>query len=566
MKHENDRIQALLAAICVAVCFIVGLAQQGGWHDTPEFASVGRLMTTSHSPGHPLYTILSSGWVNLLPFGSVAFRSIVFSGFCCVASYVILLCCVSALKLRLQLGLIWLAAGILAPPIFIQAVRPEVYALALFLVAIAILFWVLWWQTNDRRYAIALGFAIGLGGTNHSYIALISLPLILVSFLHRRIPFNTLVLSGLSGMLGLGAYVLLVIRSNGSEFGWGRADSVDDFWRMVSAQDWTKSITENSITPVEQVIETCLAFIQWLGPIGFVICFTVLSIALVKILLRRSVVGLYLIGFGLSFLVFRGLIEVDVHNPDLMGYLAPGLMLGLLGALVEINGWSVRGRLIFQVLSLTFLGSMLIASGQRQEQGVAERYANQVLSETPVNGVLMVSNYNTWFWTWYLRGVEGQRPDAAVVFRGRLEAPWLAARLKRRFPEIVNRLTGYPSTFLRDDTVWEPGVMFPEVTGMDALEPIGLTFGLGKTTSPDHVSVIYDDVFRDVGSDEAGHDRQQEAFLRYESLRLMERLQTSQEYRNIHRTALKELGSGDPLVDSLIERTGSSEIRRKLDP
>ncbi|MGB0646440.1 MAG: protein O-mannosyl-transferase family, partial [Bradymonadia bacterium] len=461
MKHRNEHIQMLMGAIGVSVCFIVGFSQQGGWHDTAEFAAVGRLMTTSHSPGHPLYTILSSGWVNVFPFGSVAFRSLMFSGFCCVASYVILLCCVHTLKLRLKLGLVWLAAGIVAPPVFIQAVRPEVYALALFLVATATWLWILWWRTNDQRYVVALGFAIGLGGTNHSYIALIFLPIVLISFVHRRIPLKTLMLSGLSGITGLSAYVLLVIRSHASEFGWGTADSLSQLWRMISARDWTKSIAENSVTPVEQVIETCVAFIQWLGPVGFVICFSVLTISLVNTLLKRTVVGMYLFGFALSFLVFRGLIEVDVHNPDLMGYLAPGLMLALLGALIEVDRWSTRGRGVFHVVALSFLVSMLFASSARQERGIAERYAQQVLSEAPLDGVLLVSNYSTWFWTWYLRGVEGQRPDLAVVFRGRLEEPWLSARLQPRYPDVVKRLTGYPTAFLSSDVAWEPGVLLP---------------------------------------------------------------------------------------------------------
>ena len=459
------------------------------------------------------------------------------------------------------MGLVWLAAGIIAPPVFIQAVRPEVYALALLLVAIATWIWILWWKTDDQRYILALAFAIGLGGTNHSYLALISLPLILVSFVHRRIPVKTLALSGLSGLLGLSAYLLLVIRSNASEFGWGGAESVSQFWRMVSAQDWTKSITENSITPVEQVIETCVAFIQWLGPIGFVICLSVLAISLASIILKRTIIGMYIFGFAFSFLFFRGLIEVDVHNPDLMGYLAPGLMLGLLGALIEVDGWSVKGRDIFQILAFSFLVSMLVASSSRSERGIAERYARQVLSEAPLDGVLLVSNYSTWFWTWYLRGVEGHRPDLGVVFRGRLEAPWLSTRLKPRYPQVVDRLKGYPSTFLRRDAAWEPGVLLPETTGIHALVPRGLTFGVGDRLTPNELSASYSKVFRD---DADLHNRQQEAFLRYESLRLMHRLNVPQEYQDVHRDALKDAGARDPLIKGLLDRTGS--IERVLDP
>ncbi|MGB0648186.1 MAG: hypothetical protein ACPGQS_13465, partial [Bradymonadia bacterium] len=92
--------------------------------------------------------------------------------------------------------------------------------------------------------------------------------------------------------------------------------------------------------------------------------------------------------------------------------------------------------------------------------------------------------------------------------------------------------------------------------------PNGLTFGVGDGRSPIELSNLYHSVFHDVADKASLHDRQQEAFLRYEALRLMHKLDTAQEYLEVHRSPLKKVGAGDPLIEALLDRTeGSNEPR-----
>ena len=70
--------QKNVPALCFAgsVSIFVFLAWGSpGWHDTAEFAAVGRLFSISHSPGHPLYTLLSGGASVYLPFADIGFRA-----------------------------------------------------------------------------------------------------------------------------------------------------------------------------------------------------------------------------------------------------------------------------------------------------------------------------------------------------------------------------------------------------------------------------------------------------------------------------------------------------------
>ena len=556
MNGYSKHLETYLVLGIVCLCVVLGFDSAASWHDTSEFASVGRLLTTSHSPGHPIYTVLSSGWVNLIPVGTVAFRAACFSGFCCVLSLMILLRCLTELGVEQRGGLYWLAGGVLSPPVMIQAVRPEVYGLALFLTSCAVLLWLRWWRSGDDRGCICLAFLIGLAGANHSYIALIPLPLILVSFIYRRLSIRVFIMSGLGGMMGLLTYVLLPLRSGRVEIGWGTAETPGAFWRMVSAQEWTKSLVPEGVTPINQLIETCVAFIEWLGVVGFCIWFVALAVSFTLAVLNRNVAALVLFGLSVCFLFFRGLIEVDIHNPDLMGYLAPGFMIGLLAQACAFSDLRMPMARIAYGVGIVFFASMLLALKVPNGEYTADRYARQMLQEVPADGVLVTSNYSSWFWTWYLRGIEGQRPDVAVLFRGRLGERWQTDRLELSFPGFSKRVQTYPHAFAVADTAWEPGVLLPETIGDIQLRPKGLTFSVDMRLEAGVVREAFNRVFGSASL----HDRRQEAFVRYESLRLMKYMNLTQNYLQIHRPELDRLGGGDPLIKSLLRDT--DPIRR----
>jgi hypothetical protein len=556
MIWQRTQLETALVIGVVGLCVVLSFDNGAGWHDTAEFASVGRLLTTSHSPGHPLYTALSIGWSTLLPVGTVAFRAACFSGFCCVMSLLLLLQCLTVIGVDRRRGLYWLAGGILSPAVMIQSVRPEVYGLSLLLTSCVVLLWLKWWSTRDGRFSLLLAFIVGLGGANHSYLALIPLPLVLLSFVYRRLTFRLFLQSGLAGMVGLLTYVLLPLRAQSGEFGWGAPNSIADFWRMVSAQEWTKSLVPEGLTPVDQLIETCVAFIEWLGVTGFCIWFLALGISFTRALLVRNSVALILFGGAFSFLVFRGLIEVDIHNPDLMGYLTPGFMIALLAQSSTFSGLSERMVKVARLVGLMFFGSMLLMMQSPSGHLTADRYARQLLRETPIDGVLLTSNYSSWFWTWYLRGIEGQRPDVAVLFRGRLGESWHAQRLSIGFPAVAEDVRRYPHAFASEHVSWEPGVRLPETIGNIKLQPQGLTFAVSPPVSAARQTAIYEGVFRDPNS----QNRRQEAFMRYESLRLMKQLRSSPAYLNVHREKLDLLGGNDPLIKALLIKTQPAQI------
>src|SRR4029077_3102703 len=69
-----------------------------------------------------------------------------------------------------------------------------------------------------------------------------------------------------------------------------------------------------------------------------------------------------------------------------------------------------------------------------------DRYAGALLDEAPSRSVLVTSYFQTVFALWYLRGVEGRRPDLDHVHRHFLAYPGYRDELVLRHPALTSLL------------------------------------------------------------------------------------------------------------------------------
>ena len=164
---RRDRTWAVGIGLLTLALFVVTLRPGvGGPEDSPKFQFVGRVLGTAHSPGYPLYVVLTYlfGW---LPGATLAYRINLFSALlAAIAS-------TGAFVIGRQLGASRWASAIMTLGLatgmgfWRNAIVAEVYSLAAALVA-AVIALLLWWDRSHRRahlYAACAVFAAGLG--NH---------------------------------------------------------------------------------------------------------------------------------------------------------------------------------------------------------------------------------------------------------------------------------------------------------------------------------------------------------------------------------------------------------------
>jgi hypothetical protein len=81
-----DTIAPILSGLSVFALYYVTLQPDvGGPEDTPKFQYLGYVLGTAHSPGYPLYTILTHA-LSQLPIGPLAWRMNLFSAACGAAT------------------------------------------------------------------------------------------------------------------------------------------------------------------------------------------------------------------------------------------------------------------------------------------------------------------------------------------------------------------------------------------------------------------------------------------------------------------------------------------------
>ena len=216
MVTEKSRLHALAALLVASIALAVyvrtmypGLVPFG---DSPKFQFVGRIWGTPHSPGYPLYIVVSH-FFGLLPIGTLAYRINLMSAvFGAVAAGMMTLV-VARLTGRVWAGI---AAGFglaFGRVFWSQAIVAEVYTLAAALL-LGTMYWVArWTETRHARDLLAAVLIASIAVGNHLTIVMFAPGLIvLVLLTDWRRALRPRLLAAMAGLVaaGLSQYLLLI--------------------------------------------------------------------------------------------------------------------------------------------------------------------------------------------------------------------------------------------------------------------------------------------------------------------------------------------------------------------
>jgi hypothetical protein len=462
------------------------------WHDTGEFPAVAWWLSTAHPPGLPLHALSTHGLLRV-PVGDLGLRANWVSAWTLAAALAIFaraLCTWVRPSLALWAGVL----PVLMPAVWLQGVRSEVYALHLLLTA-ALALLVVRTRPGDLRPAIAVAFVLGLSGANHTLLAAATAPLPLaLLWTQRRSPGLGRGIAGAAAAvaLGLATYAYLPLRAEaGLDVGWGQANSLAAFIDTVLARDWHRNLAAPASAGLD-LVENGLQMVEWgLDQVGPGAALLLLLIVLTGLPFAARPLGgpaLAAAALGLATVLTRFFYPFDPWNPDIGGYFAPALLAGLgittlCAESLARQGRRAHGLVLGALLVVLGLAGGVFDTGGRTVSRTAERVARAAWDEVPPAGVWVVADYATWFQGFWLRALYGERPDLAVLFRGRVDAPWHTARVLRRRPDLEPRLGAFPDAFSGDEVRFERGVEAGRLGAFgDSLRPDGL--GLSHRSRP----------------------------------------------------------------------------------
>ncbi len=454
-------IPVLLFATCLG-CYYITLAPSITWKhdgaDSGDLVTAAYTLGIAHPPGYPLFILLARFFI-LLPFGEVAYRvnlmSAVLSATAAAVVYLVMLA-LRPRDLPAPITLIVAAACALllgfSRTFWAQAVIAEVYSLNALLVALLILFVVLYNQTEERKWLWATALALGLGLSNH-FSVLLFVPGTLFLILKRRRPQPATSLGAAAFfLLGLSPYLYLPLRSAQHPLlAWGAPHTLSGFWWTVSARIYGEYLLGLPAAYLPARV------ISWLDMLRQQFTWIGLALGLAGVWAlweeNRSWLVYSLTSFG-AVVIY----SVTYDTTDSYVYLIPSYVIF---AVWMAGGASYLAREIWlpwitkrrdrslsgsrvpwlACLCLFLLPMLLVRTNLPAVSLSADReaydYAARVFASTPPDAVVLAATDAHIFSLWYVRDVEATEPAAIVVAEGLFQYQWYRDDLRRHHPQLI---------------------------------------------------------------------------------------------------------------------------------
>ncbi len=487
-EARADQLAFALAALLPFLAYAMTASGFGYWHDGGELVAAGLDLDIAHPPGHPLASLIARifGYV---PLGPLAFRVALGQAACAAVACgftqraintTLRALGVSARSITLptSIGATWVAA--FAPGFWLQAVRPEVYALEAALLAILIERMITLearWPTLELAPFYQAALVFGLSLTNHHFIALMTAPAFIptLSRVARARGWKPVAFAAALTFVGLLTYVYLPVRAGTAPpIDLGHPADASSFFWVVSARAYQHTNTIQAQPLFDRMLDVVLALDESLHIVT-------LLVALVGAWVLLRVQGTRRVGWiwtsvALASALARGWLGFVQGNPDALGYLMPAmlaiaaLVASFVGAVTMLlslaseepkpEAKSVRNvrdaapaaretpRLAVGIAGLLVLLAMAqLQHGARASNLFAftatDSFDTSRFRDLPTRAVVVAYGPQTVFRYWNDRAVEASRPDVTVVPMPFLGYPNMIRRLTEDAPILTNALRGY---------------------------------------------------------------------------------------------------------------------------
>lgn len=458
----------VLAGLIPGLFYAATTSLHGYWLDSGGLEAASVSLGVAHPPGHPLALLLGAlmGW---LPLGPLPFRIALGQGLCAAgASALVFRAAATTMKqlgvadpwarASLALGAALLVAG--SGAWWIQAVRPEVYALqallVLFTIERLVTLEAVAGQGCDPRPLYAASFALGLGLANHHLVAILAIPPALptVTRVFAARGARAVVLSALAVGLGLTTYLYLPLRAiHDPLVNLGDPDSLERFFWVVSARVYAHDMGLSAPLPLHvRGLDVIVLLVDHLHGV-VVVAAPIGGYALLRSPHSRRLGVLWLLT-ALVNLGARAWLGSVRGNPDILGYMMPGFAAVAVLGVAAVGALSARlcaatGRRFWAAplsgLVLLFGVSQLWAGSGRASLAsfrATDSFDDARIRRLPPNAVVFYHDPQSVFRHLSLRASERSRPDVVMVPVPFLGYPGVLARLSREHPALRETLRG----------------------------------------------------------------------------------------------------------------------------
>ncbi len=496
IRKMADWSLPIVVFVGTAALYLRTMAPSIYWGDSAAFSASNFILGLPHSPSFPLYTLLGRVF-DMIPNVNPAFASNLMSAFFASLSVMLFFILVKqmaeapvlqARKNRLMLGnkkidfgtedivaetvmvetdAISRPAAVILPclavtalfaislPVWLSAVRAEVYSLHLFLTLAATLLAFRGIATVNKRIYFLGIWLYALSFANHPLLALALAPaflyLIILGFSNFGFRPSALGILASFFVISFSLYFYLPIRSSLEPMiNWGRPGSVDSFLAAITRSSDLANFTQMTAAPdylarLKKVGIFSAAQIGWpligLLVIGF--------IGIFKISRRLFLYFPLAILGNLAIVLWAA--DFTPRNYDLINYLAPlfgmTLIVSVAGVLYLVRHRIAAGQSSIAVAALVGVfiyvsaGKNYAISDLSKVDG-PESVGTQAIKGIPQGSMLIAAEDDFLLPLWYIAYVDSAAGGIKIISAGGMVNPKYRKQLTINYPDLV-----YPQGF-----------------------------------------------------------------------------------------------------------------------
>lgn len=466
-------ILALSLGLAYGVTMAPGLSWANNSADSGDLITAAATGGVAHPSGYPTYLLLARLF-QFLPWGSVAFRTNLFSVVSTVLAAVIMYYMVikipyGPIQNNKFAGLISAYAFGLSPLVWSQAVITEVYGLHTLFVVLILYFLPLRMDSSSglqTRLDRLRGLVFGLGMGNHLTTVFL-LPVVFINgivtksdvenvnldtghkniweivCLRRNWRLNWGILTTRIGWSAIGLLVYLILPLRASfhpPINWGNPVTFKNFYWLVSGQLYGERVFT---VPAELILPRIEAWANLLiSQFGFL----GLAIGLYGLFFCRPIPIKFYLVTGWLFIAFS-LFSIGYNSYDSEVYLIYAFLplviwIGL-GAVNILKSLSLRIPWLSTAVSILIIGYIIghasfnLPKVDASRDQRAEIFGQKVLAVAPRNALIFTTKDQDSFTLWYFQFVLNERPDIAILVEGLLPYKWYRDTLRYTYPSLV---------------------------------------------------------------------------------------------------------------------------------
>ncbi|XP_053142782.1 transmembrane protein 260 isoform X2 [Hemicordylus capensis] len=465
--HMGPRSGASAVGAAVAALYVSALPHSAPGGDSGELITAAYELGVAHPPGYPLFTILAKLAIELLPFGSVAYRVNLLCALLGAAAAGYLFYTVSRLSGTHAAGIFAVGMFSFSRLTWQWSIAVEVFSLNNLFVGLLMALSVHFegaTSAKERSKICKIGaFCCGLSLCNQHtivvYVACVALWVFSRLFRERELTVGHMLKLSFCFLAGCLPYLYLPASSylNKARWTWGDQTTLKGFMTHLLREEYgTFSLakSENGSSMADILLSQVTHMKTELSPVVQALAIAACFCAAARLKVEKlGLVWLFtwmLLAYSFFF-AWRA--NLDISKPLFMGvverfWMQSNAVLAVLAGLGLSSLFSLGETLVENGRVLHFLEWLVAAvlvTGQiysnysvcdQSSNYVVDQFARNILSSMPPNAIVLLRGDLPGNSLRYLHYCEGVRPDVSLVDQEMMTYHWYLPKLAKHLPGV----------------------------------------------------------------------------------------------------------------------------------